>query len=41
MANSSIGDVMSLIPVKSVERDHLVYQNNTYGMVIKVNSIKV
>ena len=41
MANNSIGDVMSLIPVKSVERDHLVYQNNTYGMVIKVNSINL
>ena len=41
MANNSIGDVMSLVPVKSVERDHLVYQNNTYGMVIKVNSINL
>ena len=41
MANNSIGDVMSLVPVKSVERDHLVFQNNTYGMVIKVNSINL
>ena len=41
MANSSIGDVMTLVPIKSVERDHLVYQNNTYAMVIKVNSINL
>lgn len=39
--SSQFRDVSVLIPIKKIERDHVVYENDTVAMVVKVNSINL
>ena len=38
-SNSNSGqfrDITALIPIRKIERDHVVYENDTVAMVVKV-----